>query len=142
MTTDPTANPLSGRALEEYGAERIRNDAFDQIRLLWERRKQEGWTQKRIAEAIGRDPGWVSRNLSAPGNWTVRTIGAFTQALFGEAELKISALEDTIDTPTNYDAYDGYLDNSFDIEVSQPSYAFDVPIGSTTFIPVVREGVR
>jgi transcriptional regulator with XRE-family HTH domain len=108
MTMDPTAIPLSGRALEEYGAARIRNEAFDQIRILWERRKVEGWTQKRLADAIGRDPGWVSRNLSAPGNWTVRTIGAFTQGLSAEATVIISPLEDAVDNPSNYDAYDEY----------------------------------
>jgi transcriptional regulator with XRE-family HTH domain len=103
------AAPLSGRALAEYGAERIRNEAFEQVCLLWERRKAEGWTQKQLADEIGRDPGWVSRNLSAPGNWTVRTIGAFVQGLNGEAEMKVAALEDPVDTPTNYDAYDGYI---------------------------------
>src|SRR5260370_41094418 len=101
--------PLKGRDLEEYGAARIRNEAFEQVRLLWDRRKAEGWTQKRLADEIGRDPGWVSRTLSAPGNWTLRTIGAFTQALYGEAEIKIVALEDPIDTLSNYDAYNGYI---------------------------------
>lgn len=126
MPMVPTAIPLSGRALEEYGAERIRNDAFDQVRILWERRKGEGWTQKKLAEAIGRDPAWVSRNLSAPGNWTVRTIGAFTQGLNGETDLTIHALEDPVDTPTNYNAYDEYRpDGSFDIEVKQSAYNFD-----------------
>ena len=42
MTLDLTA-PLKGRDLEEYGAARIRNEAFEQVRLLWERRKKEGW---------------------------------------------------------------------------------------------------
>ena len=108
MTMDPTVTPLSGRALEEYGAARIRNEAFDQVHILWERRKVEGWTRKRLADAMGRDPGWVSRTLSAPGNWTVRTIGAFIQGLNGEATLMVSALEDAVDSPSNYDAYDGY----------------------------------
>jgi transcriptional regulator with XRE-family HTH domain len=105
---DPTVTLLSGRDLEEYGAERIRNDAFEQVRMLWERRKTEGWTQKQVADAIGRDPGWVSRNLSAPGNWTVRTMGAFVQGLNGEIEIRIYAIEDPLETPTNYDAYEGY----------------------------------
>jgi transcriptional regulator with XRE-family HTH domain len=108
MTMDRTVTPLSGRDLEEYGAERIRNDTFEQVRLLWERRKTEGWTQKQVADAIGRDPGWVSRNLSAPGNWTVRTMGAFVQGLNGEIEIRIYAIEDPLETPINYDAYEDY----------------------------------
>jgi hypothetical protein len=74
---------MKGRDLEEYGAARIRNEAFDQVCVLWERRRSEGWTQQQLADVIGRDPGWISRNLSAPGNWTLRTIGALTQALNG-----------------------------------------------------------
>jgi hypothetical protein len=138
MTLDPIA-PLKGRDLEEYGAARIRNEAFEQVRLLWERRKKEGWTQKMIAEQIGRDPGWVSRTLSAPGNWTLRTIGAFTQALKGEVEIKIVSLEDSVETASNFDAYEGYIPDdvltdrgnniAVSIDMSQPSYPFDVPLG-------------
>jgi transcriptional regulator with XRE-family HTH domain len=135
MTMDPTATPLSGRALEEYGAERIRNDAFEQVRILWDRRRQEGWTQKQLADAIGRDPGWISRNLAAPGNWTLRTIGAFTQGLDGEVDISIYALEDPIETPTNYDAYDGYAPSGvFNIEVN-PAYPYTLnfPVDSQSF---------
>lgn len=106
--TVPTLVPLTGRALEEFGAEVIKNEVFDQVLLLWERRKGEGWTQKIVADAIGRDPAWVSRNLSAPGNWTVRTMGAFVQGLDGEIDIKINALEDAVEQPSNYDAYDDY----------------------------------
>ena len=111
MTFTLTALPLKGQDLVEYGAARIRNEAFEQVRLLWERRKQEGWIQKGVAEKIGRDPAWVSRSLSAPGNWTLRTIGAFTQALNGEVEIKIVAVEDAVDIPSNFDAYEGYITN-------------------------------
>lgn len=107
MTMVPIVIPLSPQELAEYGAERIRNDAFDQVLRLWDRRKSEGWTQRRLADAIGRDPGWVSRNLSAPGNWTLRTIGAFVQGLNGEAFLHIYPLEES-KTRQNFDAYDGY----------------------------------
>jgi hypothetical protein len=113
MTLDLTA-PLKGRNLEEYGTTRIRNEAFEQVQLLWDRRKRAGWTQKRIADLLDRDPAWVSRNLNAPGNWTLRTFGAFTQALDGEVDIKITALEDAVDTPSNFDAYEGYTTNDID----------------------------
>jgi transcriptional regulator with XRE-family HTH domain len=83
--------------------------------LLWERRKAEGWTQRKLADEIGRDPAWVSRNLSAPGNWTARTMGAFVQGLKGEAEVRIFALEDPVETPSNYDAYSGYIPTNKEI---------------------------
>jgi transcriptional regulator with XRE-family HTH domain len=121
MTMDQTAILLLGpKELAEYGAERIRNEAFDQVRLLWQRRKAEGWTQKRLADAIGRDPSWISRTLSAPGNWTIRTIGAFTQGLDGEATVTIFPLEDDIYPPSNYDAYDGYRPRTDDLIPLRP----------------------
>ena len=104
-----TAPPLVRRDLAEYGIARLRDQVFDAVLGLWMRRKSEGWTQKRVAEAIGRDPAWVSRNLRAPGNWTLRIAGELIQGLDGEAEMQISALEDPLATPSNFDAYEGYL---------------------------------
>ena len=98
---------LAKRDLADYGVARFRDQVFDAVLNLWRRRRSEGWTQKQIAEFIGRDAGWVSRNLRAPGNWTLRTAGELTQALDGEAEIKIAALEDPVETPNNHDAYDG-----------------------------------
>jgi hypothetical protein len=65
--------------------------------------------QKDIAAFLGRKPAWVSRNLSAPGNWTLRTFGEFMQALGGEAEITVHAVEDTVGGTRNHDAYDGYV---------------------------------
>jgi len=107
MTMAQIVIPLSPRELAEHAAERIKDEAFDEVRTLWDRRQAEGSTQKQLADAIGRDQGWVSRNLSAPGNWTLRTIGAFAQGLNGVVSIHIHALEDRVDT-RNYDAYDGY----------------------------------
>ena len=63
------------RDLGDYGFVRLRDQAFDAVLTLWRKRKDAGVTQKELADAIGRDEGWVSRNLRAPGNWTLRTIG-------------------------------------------------------------------
>jgi hypothetical protein len=100
---------LANRDLAEYGAARFRDQVFDAVFKLWRRRESEGWTKKRVADAIERDPGWVSRNLRVPANWTLDTAGEFVQALGGEAEVRIDALEDPLAVPENYDAYDGYI---------------------------------
>jgi hypothetical protein len=100
---------LANRNLADYGVARFRDQVFDAVLALWRRRKSAGLTQREIAERIGRDPGWVSKTLSAPGNWTLRTAGELIQALQGEAEISVAALEDPIETPSNYDAYEGYL---------------------------------
>lgn len=100
---------LAKRDLASYGVARLRDQMYDAVLTLWRRRNSEGMTQKAIAEAIGRDPGWVSRNLRAPGNWTLKTAGELIQALDGESEIKIFALEDPLENPSNYNAYDGYV---------------------------------
>lgn len=100
--------PLAHRDLADYGVARLRDDAFDAVQALWRRRESEGWTQKRVADRIGRDPAWVNRTLRAPGNWTLRTIGELVQGLDGEAEINIAALEDALQSVSNYDHYDAY----------------------------------
>lgn len=96
---------LNPKELEAYGFARVRDVAFDAVRALWKRRQAEGMTQKDLAARIGRDPAWVSRYLKGPGNWTLRTFGAFVIALNGEAEIQIFRLEDTVSDARNSDAY-------------------------------------
>ena len=99
----------ASRDRADYGFARLRDQVFDAVTALWRRRKAEGLSQKELADQIGRDPAWVSRSLAAPGNWTLRTAGELIQALQGEAEIHVAALEDPLETPSNYDAYAGYL---------------------------------
>jgi transcriptional regulator with XRE-family HTH domain len=108
MTTLLNIAPLEGRDLAEYGAVRLRDQAFDAIKKLWERRCEEGITQKELAERIGMDTGRLSKVLRGPGNWTLRTIGALVQGLRGEIDFNVSAVEDGVETPANLDAYTGY----------------------------------
>ena len=104
---DDENRPSRDRA--DYGFARLRDQMFDAVAALWRRRKAEGLTQKELAARIGRDPAWVSRNLAAPGNWTLRTAGELIQSLEGEAEIQVAALEDERERRVNYDAYDGYV---------------------------------
>ena len=114
---------------------------------LWRRRRDEGWTQKQLADAIGRDRGWVSRNLRAPGNWTLHTAGELVQALNGDVDISVAALEDAPETPRNFDAYEGYLparlvkgQSAFmaTIALSNPVYAsIDIAQGERYEIPAL-----
>jgi transcriptional regulator with XRE-family HTH domain len=99
---------LAPREREAYGFARVRDIAFDAVRELWMRRQASGMTQKDLAAKLGRDQGWVSRYLKGPGNWTLRTIGSFVEALDGEIEIKVYALEDPLSRARNSDAYSGY----------------------------------
>jgi transcriptional regulator with XRE-family HTH domain len=100
---------LKARELEQFGAARARDIAFDAVMRLWRERKAKGLTQKKLAESIGRDQGWLSRYFHGPGNWTLKTLGAFVQALDGELEITILPLEKPRENTTNSDAYSEYL---------------------------------
>lgn len=102
------AQSLLQRDLADYGFARVRDQAFDAVCQLWRRRQAEGMKQKDVAEILGRDEGWVSRNLHGPGNWTLRTFGELLSALRGEAEISVFALEDQPSQPGNFNAYDDY----------------------------------
>jgi hypothetical protein len=106
MTSRSELRPLTQREQGDYGFARVRDQAFDAVQALWRRRQSEGMRQKDIAAFLGRKPAWVSRNLSAPGNWTLRTFGEFMQALGGEAEIQVHALEDTVHVARNQDPSD------------------------------------
>ena len=82
---------------------RVRDTAFDAVTSLWKLRKAEGMSQKDIGDALDRDPAWVSRNLSGPANWTMKTFGEFVEALNGYATISVVPKEHV---PTsNYNVY-------------------------------------
>ena len=103
MTSQSDLNFLTPKERRDYGFARVRDAAFDAVCSLWARRQAEA----DLASAIDADAGWVSKNLRGPGNWTMRTFGAFVEALRGEAQISIRALEDPLPR-TNYHAYVEY----------------------------------
>jgi hypothetical protein len=108
MTSQSSVLPLDPKELRNYGFARVRDIAFDAVQTLWRRRRSEGLKQSDIVKAIDRQPAWVSRNLRAPGNWTLRTIGELVEALGGEVEIVVRAKEDPLENPSNYSAYIDY----------------------------------
>jgi transcriptional regulator with XRE-family HTH domain len=92
----------------DFGFIRIRDIAFDAVQSLWRRRQTEGMTQADLASAINADAAWVSKNLRGPGNWTLRTFGAFVEALHGEAQITVRAIEDPLPIRANSHAYVDY----------------------------------
>lgn len=103
-----SSHGLETREFADYNFAHVRDLAFDAMQNLWRRRLSEGWQQKQIAEAIGRDRGWVSKNLRGPGNWTLRTIAELVGGMQGEIEISVHAAEDLDKRQSNYDAYLGY----------------------------------
>ena len=112
MTLNSSLEPLDAEELAEFGQARIRGLAFDAVRRLWKLRSASGLTQAQLAANIGKDPAWVSRNMSGPRNWTFKTFGALVEALGGEVEIDAFRKEDTTPTSSNYRAYDDYTTQS------------------------------
>jgi hypothetical protein len=100
--------------LRKLAAARVRDAAYDAVFGLWVKRKGEGMTQQDIAQFLDRDPAWVSRNLSGPANWTLRTFGELTEALSGYAHIVVEPTEDIV--PGNFDVYADIDANNLNLE--------------------------
>lgn len=121
----PSQSNPTKRRRADYHFARVRDIAFDAVSELWRRRETEGMMQKDVAEILGRDRAWVSKNLRGPGNWTLRTFGELVGALNGEAEIIVNAIEDAAVRRDNYDAYLGYsdLEINSDLHPDSPSFS-------------------
>jgi len=74
----------------------LSNDIVDQIHLYL---KQKNWSQKDLADALGKSPSEISKWLQPGHNFTTRTIGKLSAA-FGK---------DLVVTPLRYDSMHGNL---------------------------------
>lgn len=98
---DPASFSKEERA--DLAARFAQQAAHEAIYQLWLRRKEEGWKQKSLGERIGRNVTWISRTLSGPGNWTLKSLGEMAEALDAEVEIRVTPREE-IHAP-NFDAY-------------------------------------
>ena len=105
MTSHSADKHLQPRELADYGFARVRDIAFDAVNALWRRRRDGGMKQVELARIIGRDPGWISKNLSGPGNWTLRTFGELVEGLDGRIVINVYPSEEAPSTRDNYSAY-------------------------------------
>jgi hypothetical protein len=114
----------------DYGYARVRDKAFDAVHELWTRRNTAGVTLVDVAEKIGRDKGWLSKQMNGPGNWTLRTFGELVMALDGEAEIAVYGLEDPPEYRSNYNAYSA---NELETEnkVRDPKVVYDQSFSQT-----------
>jgi transcriptional regulator with XRE-family HTH domain len=108
MTSPSALDEMSPQDRALYGYSKARNAAFQAVQKLWRRRKADGMTQLQLGQRIGMDPARVSKYLSGPGNWTLRTFGELVEALDGEAEIIVYGMEVPPTKLTNYHAYVGY----------------------------------
>ena len=115
--------PLDGGDASDFGLARVRDLAFDAFIGLWRRRRAGGMTQRELLKRMRSNPATLSRNLRAPGNWTMRTFGELVQALGGRVTITVEAAEDVKQAAVNHDAYDGYAPVAVSGEKG-PSFVF------------------
>jgi hypothetical protein len=96
---------LSAQERGRYGFARVRDAAFDAVMQLWRERQAEGMKQSDLSIRLDRDAGWVSRTLRGPGNWTMKTLGQFVEALDGDIEIRIQRKAASSNRRDNFDAY-------------------------------------
>jgi hypothetical protein len=129
MSSQSDLTSLTPDERRDYGFARVRDAAFDSVCSLWARRQAEGMTQADLAAAIDADTGWVSKNLRGPGNWTMRTFGALVEAMRGEAQIRVRAVEDPLPM-TNYHAYIDYESTTRGISGGHSSAMLEIPIST------------
>lgn len=108
MTLPSVLDPMAQADRAIYAIGRVRNAAFDAVQNLWRRRKAQGWTINKLATIMEKDPAVVCRTLKGPGNWRLQTFAEFVDALDGEVEISVHALEDPLPILRNHHAYAGY----------------------------------
>ncbi len=105
MTSTLLLEPLNTQERADYGQARVRDAAFDAVQRLWKIRKAAGMTQADLAAKLGKDPAWVSRNMTGPRNWTFKTFGALIEALEGEVEIVAFGKDEPVSEAPNFRAY-------------------------------------
>jgi transcriptional regulator with XRE-family HTH domain len=95
--------PLTREERRDYAIAAAQDAAFDAVAELWRKRKAAGVRKSDLADRLGRDRGWVTRSLSGPRNWTLRTLGELAEALDGDVEIVVIGREEP--ARHNFDAY-------------------------------------
>jgi transcriptional regulator with XRE-family HTH domain len=84
---DGSQIPAGKRA---YFQERLRNRLYDLIVTEFSRASEGcGFTQKKLANRLGKGADQINRWLSSPGNWTIDTLSDLLLGIAG-AELEVS----------------------------------------------------
>lgn len=121
-----------------FGFARTRDKAFAAVRKLWKLRQAQGMSQLDLAVRLGRDPAWVSRKLSGPTNWTLRTLGDLADALDGEVQIQLIDLN-AAPSRRNYNAYSGYGDDIvFEHRIERGAETFSDTIKSKLELTLAR----
>jgi len=86
-----TIKPISKRELLAYQAD-VKGSIFRQIREMLSRLKEQGFTQKELAEKIGMDPGQLSRRLRGDYDLQLETLSDLARGLDCRIDVKLAPI--------------------------------------------------
>jgi hypothetical protein len=119
MTSPFVPSEMSPKERAQHGAALAKGAAFDAVHALYRLRKDQGWTNARIANNVGVDEGWLSKQFAGPRNATMGSVGTLVEGMEGILEIKAYPAEELQSDRTNHDAYLEYEDPVERIESSQ-----------------------
>ena len=77
-----------------YYRRRLQNNVYNDVLVRFvELAKKEGLTKRRIAQALGKDEGQLSRLFSEPANWTLATISDLLLAMHAELSHEVVSID-------------------------------------------------
>jgi|SRR5882724_1250373 len=87
--------PISKRELLDYRAE-IKSEIFRQIRKMFQRLKQTGFTQKDLAKKLGIDEGLLSRRMRGENDMRLETFSDLARGLDCMIDVKLTPLTEVL----------------------------------------------
>ncbi len=91
MTEQSTGGRIPERELLVYAAT-LKSDAFHELRHALNEKKKAGFTQKRLAERIGMDEGFLSRKLKGEDDLQLETLAVLARGMDYKFEVKLVPL--------------------------------------------------
>jgi transcriptional regulator with XRE-family HTH domain len=87
--------PISKRELLDYRAE-VKNEIFRQIRKMFHRLKQTGFTQKDLATKLGVDEGLLSRRMRGENDMRLETFSDLARGLDCRIDVRLTPLSEVV----------------------------------------------
>jgi transcriptional regulator with XRE-family HTH domain len=87
--------PIPKRELLNYRAE-IKNEIFRQIRKMFHRLKQTGFTQKDLATKLGIDEGMLSRRMRGENDMRLETFSDLARGLDCRIDVRLTSLTEVV----------------------------------------------
>jgi transcriptional regulator with XRE-family HTH domain len=95
-----TVSPISKRELLAYQAD-VKGSIFRQIRQVFARLKEGGFTQKDLAQKIDMDEGQLSRRMRGDYDLQLETLSDLARGLECRIDVKLTPLSEVVEIKAN-----------------------------------------